>query len=349
MQQRLELGLPAVAVEGAPPLTASQQDELERGLIEACREVGLGLLRQGKLEEGWMYMRPVGDREATAEVLRPIPVDQDNLEVMIQLLVHEAIDVARGTELSLRMRGTCNTISMMESVVAMRGRPEQQAGVAVLVRHVHQELLESLKADLRRRHAAEPKGDSLEQLLGANAGLLRDGSYHIDTSHLASTVRFARVLDDKAILRLAVDLATYGKQLHSQYHYPGEEPFGDLYPASLAYFRALLGEGVDHALRFFLQRSEDLDPQEHGTVGIETYADLLARIGRPREAIQFLIRRMPAGMRPFGIAPSLLELSQQAGDFQPMLDHARQRLDVVGYAAALLQRTKGESCPAPTT
>jgi hypothetical protein len=138
-------------------------------------------------------------------------------------------------------------------------------------------------------------------------------------------------------LRLAADLAEYGRQLHAQYQYASEEPFADLYPMSLAWFRALLGEQVDAALRLFRQKAETLDPQEHGTIAIETYADLLARVGRPADASLCLIRSMPAGMRPFGIAPSLLELAQASGDFQTMMDHARTRGDLIGYTAALLQ------------
>jgi hypothetical protein len=46
---------------------------------------------------------------------------------------------------------------------------------------------------------------------------------------------------------------------------------------------------------------------------------------------------MPEGMRPFGIAPSLIELASISGEFQPMMDHAKERGDVLGYAAALLQ------------
>ena len=208
--------------------------------------------------------------------------------------------------------------------------------------HVHTELLSSLKADIIRREicdATSPvhSATSLQGLLSTRPTLLRDGTYHLDTTHLASTVRFARILDNVNQLRLAVDLAQYGRQLQSQYQYPSEEPFADLYPMSLGMFRALLGEHVEAALKMFLQKAESLDPQEHGTVAIETYADLLTRVGKPTEAMQFLIKKMPRGMRPFGIAPSLLELAVASNDFQPMLNLARERGDLVGYAAALLQ------------
>jgi hypothetical protein len=294
-----------------------------------------------------MYLRAVGDNALTAEALSAVEPNQDNLDMLLNLYVHEGVDVGRGTQLSLKMRGTCNTITMLDSVVAMRGRADQQAAVIALVEHVHQELLANLIADVRRRqpNIAPPAGGRIVDWLELQPGLLRDGTYHLDTTHLASTVRFARVLDRDATLRLASDLAEYGRQLHAQYQYQSEEPFADLYPMSLAWFRALLGENVDAALRVFRQKAETLDPQEHGTVGIETYADLLARVGRPAEASVYLMKAMPSGMRPFGIAPSLLELAQAAGNFQPMKDHARNRGDLLGFAAALLQSSVVSSAP----
>lgn len=350
MLHRIELGLPAVHTDLSGAHLATQQeamlpelqDQLDKRLLGACAEVGTALMRAGNLQEGWMYLRAVGDRQATADAMRDVPVTQDNLDTVLGLLVHEAIDVARGTKLSLEMRGTCNTITMLDSVVSMRGRADQQAAVGTLVEHVHAELLSSLKSDIVRREKCDGTSPvhsetSLETLLSTRPTLLRDGTYHLDTTHLSSTVRFARILDNEQQLRLAVDMAQYGRQLHSQYQYPSEEPFADLYPMSLGMFRALLGEHVDSALKMFLQKAESLDPQEHGTVAIETYADLLTRVGKPAEALQFLIKKMPRGMRPFGIAPSLLELAEASQDFQAMLNHAKERGDLVGYAAALLQ------------
>jgi len=348
MLHRVELGLPPVHVDsvglhgsnsGLAKIDSKVQDELDRRLLDACREVGGGLMRSGRLQEGWMYLRAVGDDAFASEAMAAIEPTQDNLDLLLNLYVHEGINIGRGTELCLKMRGTCNTITMLDSVVAMRGRSDQQAAVEALVKHVHQELLANLIADIKRRKSdvQEPAEQTVGSWLGLMPGLLKDGTYHLDTTHLASTVRFARVLDEPQTLRLAADLAEYGRQLHAQYQYSSEEPFADLYPMSLAWFRALLGEHVDAALRVFRQKAESLDVQEHGSIGIETYADLLARIGRPAEAAKYLMRSMPEGMRPYGVAPSLIELSSASGEFDPMKEHARERGDLIGFAAALLQ------------
>ncbi len=318
MRLRLQLGLSPVASESESQGTAEHNDALERGLIEACREVGSKFLRQGKLEEGWMYMRAVGDLPAAADALRDVPVTDENLDTMLALLVQEGIDPGRGTELCLKHRGTCNTITMMDSVIAMRGRHDQQAAVAVLVKRVHDEVLQNVISDIEHREGKRPSETTLTAILEKRPDMLQGGAYHLDTTHIASTVRFARVLDQPEALRLALDLAVYGRHLHSQYQYNSEEPFEPLYPMSIAFFRALLGEKVEQGLQLFLRKAEELPTDQFGSLAIETYIDLLARLGRFDEALRELLRRLPPGTRPMGIAPSLLELSRLAKSYEPM-------------------------------
>jgi hypothetical protein len=337
IQKRLELGLTAVALEGDPPLSPDQAEALERGLLEACREVGLALLSQGRLQDGWLYIRPVGDLAAVREAVAGLDVTPENLEDFITLFVQEGVDVQRGVQLSLEHRGTCSSITMMEALVATRDRKDQQVGVSELVRHVHAELLTAVHEDILRREGKPASGDSLAVLLAARPGFLRDGTYHMDTSHIAATVRLARILDDPEVLRLALDLCRYGRELNSSYQYPSEEPFADLYLMTSYFLAALLGENREAGLHQFLSKAESLDVNQHGTVAIETYADLLARIGRPQEAIRYLIKKMPPGMRPFGIAPSLIELSTQAKDFSFLMQQSQSKHDIIGYAAGLLQ------------
>ncbi|MFN9911132.1 MAG: hypothetical protein ACK53L_01030, partial [Pirellulaceae bacterium] len=144
MLRRLELGLPAVALDHDAPLTPDQAEAIERGLLEACREVGLALIQQGRLQDGWLYMRQVGDLAAVRQAVDQLEATPENLDQFLGILVQEGVDVRRGVRLSLEHRGTCSTITMMESLVAVRSRKDQQAGVSELVQHVHAELLENV-------------------------------------------------------------------------------------------------------------------------------------------------------------------------------------------------------------
>lgn len=337
MRLRLQLGLTAAQADRQEKFDDDTELQLERGLIEACRQVGELFFKQGRVREGWMYMRPVGDRDIAANALAHVEVNDENVDELLEVLLHEGVDIARGYQLSLDRMGTCNSITMFESTLAARPRSDQQIAARLLVAHVHAELLENLRRDIAQREGQEAEATTIEELIKSRPDLLRDGSYHLDTSHIASTVRFARVLDDRQHLMLALDLACYGRALHPQYQYPGEEPFLDLYPASMVFFRALLGQQVDAGIRYFTQKADTVDQQQFGTIAIEVLIDLLSRCGRHAEALQAYAKRLPPGSRIIGIAPTLLQLSQRLGDFQPMLDVTRQRDDILGYAAAILQ------------
>ncbi|MBX3420973.1 MAG: hypothetical protein KF752_05375 [Pirellulaceae bacterium] len=336
MKLRLDMGWPVATAEQEQPADEEAEARFERGLIEVCRQVGEAFVRAGKIREGWMYLRPVGDRQYAATVLSEVQPTDENYEDLINVLLHEAVDVRRGYQLALQRMGTCNSITMFEQSLAPRPRADQQAAAELLVRHVHGELLANLKYDIQRREGSQPVELTAEAILQARPDLLKDGAYHLDTSHLASTVRFARVIDDPQVLQLALDIAQYGRKLHPQYQYPGEEPFLDLYPASIAFFRALLGQQVDAGIRYFAHKADTVDQQQYGVIAVEVLVDLLSRCGRHAEAITQLAERMPPGSRSFGIAPSLLQLSQRLGDYRLMRELTKQRGDLLGYTAALL-------------
>jgi hypothetical protein len=183
MRARLQLGLSATQTDRDERLDEETELKIERALIDACRRVGEGLLNQGKVREGWMYMRPVGDREVAAAAIARIQPDDENTDALLEILVHEGVDVASGYRLALQRLGTCNSITLFETAIAARPRRDQQQAAALLVEHVHQELIENLRRDIAQRENAEPAEKTLADLLAARPTLLRDGTYHLDTTH----------------------------------------------------------------------------------------------------------------------------------------------------------------------
>ncbi len=337
MKLRTQLGLPAAQSEQEDRLDEQTETQLELGLIAACRRVGEAFLRVGKIREGWMYLRPVGDRQAAAQAFAAVEPTDENFEDLINVQLHEGVDVARGYQLALQRLGTCNSITMFEQSLASRPRADQQQAAALLVRHVHRELLGNLQRDIERREGKAPTETTAEALLQSRPEMLKDGSYHLDTSHIAATVRFARVLDDHEVLALALDLAMYGRKLHPQYQYPGDEPFLDHYPASIYFFRALLGQQVDAGIRYFTQKADTVDQEHFGLIAVEILIDLMSRCGRHQDAINAYAKRIAPGARTMGISPTLLQLSQRLGVYDPMLELCKQRDDLLGYTAALLR------------
>ncbi len=361
MQMRLQLGLPVLPDDSAPPQPEDIERQLESGLLAACREVGAMLMRAGRVRDGWTYLRPTGDIRAAAELINQVPVREDNADEIISVCLHEAVDVGHGFKLLLERMGTCNSITTFDQVLTNRHYREQRIAAALLLEHVYGELRHSLIADIRRRQEEKgaasadpaPVGDDqpidqlpVDQLIANRPELLAGGAYHLDTTHLASTIRICRVLEEQSQLEKISHLIAYGRKLHSQYQYPGEEPFVDFYPANGLFIDALLGRGVDQAIRYFRDKANQVDPLEHGTRAVEVYIDLLDRLGRPHDALQAALDLIPADIPVTRVAPLLLELAQKAGNYQPVLDFARRRGDLLMFAAALSEAANIESTPA---
>ena len=338
MQVRHRLGLPLLS-GNSDTETEEEEDirrQLEDGLLDACREVGRLLLADGKIQEGWMYWKPVGDNAAVAEQLAGLPTDEENLDDLVAVTLHEGVDVERGYALVLENYGTCNAITTLETLSHHLPPAAQQGPVSQLVRHVHAELLDSVTAHIARTEGETPATSSLAELVANRDELFGEFSYHIDPSHLASSVRFARILEDESLLRLVIDLTEYGRRLHSQFQYPGEEPFVDVYLSYRWYFLALLGEDVERALEYFRQRAAAVDIRQEGALPAEVYIDLLARVGQFEKAIDATIDLLPPDVHTAGLAPSLLDLSEKAGSYQRLLELTERRGDLLGFTTALL-------------
>jgi hypothetical protein len=337
MQVRHQLGLPLTYSEAGDDLAEDVRTKLENGLLDACREVGMALLSEGSIREGWMYLRPVGDQAAVAKELAKIEPDEDNLEELIEVSLHEAVDPARGFALVLEHHGTCNSITMYESTIVRQEKSAQQAAAGLLVEHLHAELLASVKADIAQQEGEEPSEKTLRELVADCDWLFGEHSYHLDTTHLASTVRFSRVLEDERLLRLAYDLTAYGSRLSQQFQYQGEPPFEDIYPSHALYLGALLGENVDQAVEFFRTKAELLHPEAHGSGAVEAYVQLLDRLGRPTEAVDALLEfaeKQPQAASQ--VVPLILELSERTGDFSRLVAFCREQDDLLGFATATL-------------
>lgn len=337
MKVRLKLGLPPMYSETPDDLTEPQKLQLEEGLLAACKEVGLLLLNEGAIREGWMYLRLTGDTAAAKAALAQIEVDDDNREEFVEVALHEGVDPARGFKLVLENYGTCNAITTFEGAMHQKTKAQQQAAAGMLVEHLHKDLVYSVKADIARQEGTSPEAGTLKELVADREWLFLDNAYHIDTTHLSSVVRFSRMLDDPAQLRLALDLTEYGRRLGTQFQYASDEPFADMYPSHALYLQALLGENVEVALAFFRERAEMLDIASHGTTALEIYVHLLSRLGRHKEAIDALIDLTPADQRNAQYVPLLLELSQLAGNYDRMMTFCRERDDLLGFATGLVQ------------
>ncbi|MEM6979583.1 MAG: hypothetical protein AAF539_07915, partial [Planctomycetota bacterium] len=236
MQSRLRLGMPMVPDPDEINRTgtgndATRERELEDGLLDACRQSGAMMIQDGRIMEGWMYLRPTGDLELTKRLLESIEITEENYDDMVQVLLHEGVDLARGYRAVLEHQGTCNSITLFDQAIAMRPRHDRVAAATELLHHFYDELWSLVQDDFRSRgpkhlsgdagHSdsieAELAGSDLGKLICRHAWILGSGGYHLDTTHLSSTVRQATVLEKRSDLDLAVQLCEYGKRLPADF------------------------------------------------------------------------------------------------------------------------------------
>ena len=341
MRTRHQLGLGLLPSEDHSACPEEVERQLEAGLLDACREAGTMLIQEGRVGEGWMYLRPTGDLELANRLISQVPIDDDNYDQMIQVLLHEGVDISRGYQAVLDQQGTCNSITTYEQSLSGRSKSDRVLAAACLLNHVYKELVESIRGDILRREAPAGDDESLVDMIERREWLLADGGYHIDTTHLQSTVRIASVLQDREQWTQAWELTQYGRRLHHQLQYPGEEPFVDFYPAYATFYSILLGNQVDAGLQSFERKARSVDARQHGTAAIETYIDLLDRVGRHAEAVEVAIELMPDEVPPQRVVPLLIEIASrttQTGDtqsFDAIAEYCRRRGDVLGCAAAI--------------
>jgi hypothetical protein len=318
IQERRRLGLPLDRRTPIDDVEEPLRSQLETGYLAACREVGELLLEAGRLREAWMYLRPAGDKLALRQQLAKVVLDDDRADELIELALFETVDPERGYAWLLGRNGTCNAITTLDGISPQLGLADLKACAAVLVRHVYRELHGNLRGHLNRIKGEAPANLGVLELIDQHPELLAGGSYHLDVSHLASTMRYARLLTEPSLVTKALEMAEYGSRLPKDLQYAGEAPFEDQFPTHRLLLEATLGRNVDQAVEYFHGRaSASAAPNEQdSTTAVETYLILLTRAGRRADALAAYAELVDKGRELSPHAPTLLELAIASGDWE---------------------------------
>ena len=193
-----------------------------------------------------MYLRTIGEPEKVAEALDAIDAGREideQTEQLINIALYEGANPVKGLEMMLRSHGTCNTVTALDQQIQELKPEDRKKAASLLVNELYGDLCQTVQHEVEQRMALAPPGDSLRELIAGRDWLFAEDNYHIDVSHLNAVVRFSRFLDDGcAELPKAIQLAEYGANLSSQFHYAGDPPFDDFYPAHVQFFKALADE-----------------------------------------------------------------------------------------------------------
>lgn len=342
VQRRHELGLSPEPHASIDDLDEQVATKLEQGYLDACREIGQLFLQAGQPLVAWRYLRPTGEKQSLRRWLSSVVPNEENADELIELALHEGIDPERGYAWLLASRGTCQGITELEGMQGHLPIDQQAACATVLVRQLHKELSANLRGHLEQLGQQADDHLSVQQLLATWPQLTAEAHFHVDTSHLSTTVRFARLLTEPSILEKAIELADYGAQLAEDYQYPDQPPFEELYPTHGMFFRATLGQDVDQAVEYFGGRARENSEDQSSTAEIETYLILLDRSGRYVQALEEYASLVPEDCELSPYAPNPLALARKGNCWSQYLELCQSRDDIVGFAAGKLHEQRDQ-------
>jgi hypothetical protein len=333
MKKRHELGLPLIQIDQLEDLPNDVRCTYEEGFIQAAREVGNLFLADGNIQRAWPYFRAIGETAPIAAAIEQIE-SQEEIAPIIEIAFHEGVHPRKGFELILSNYGICRAITSFHQYPGRKGRDDC---LRLLIRRVHGDLVENLKRTISQNERQAPETRSIPELIAGRDWLFEGNSYYLDTSHVVSVIQFSLELNDRETLALGLELTEYGNHLSSLFQYRGDPPFQNVYLDHGIYLRALLGEGVEEAIRHFRNKLTEGDPSATGSEPAQVLVRLLARLERYAEAIEVSLEHLHQ-LDPTQLAcPSILQLCQLAGDYTQLMKLAREQGDLLSFAAGMLQ------------
>lgn len=345
LKARHELAMPIVMDGPLADLPEPGRTRYEERYVDALRLVGRKILDSGNIVAAWPYFRILGEKEAIAEALEAYEPGEgdDRIGHLIDVAFQQGANPRRGFELILKHFGVCSAISSFEGLPA--DEPLRATCARMLVRHLHDQLDQNVRAEIARRGQPLPDpGAPLLRLITGRPWLFADDAYHTDVSHLASVVRMAPLLTEPDALDQAIGLTDYGRNLSGMHRYEGPAPFERVYEDHAVYLRALRGQGVDAAIAHFREKlpAAGADGPSLDPTPAMVLVRLLTRLGRLDQAIEIAADHLADIPESELICPSLAQLSARSANARRMARSARDRGDLVAYATAKLLSTPND-------
>lgn len=340
MKKRFELGVSPIATGSNQDLPAEVHRAFEDGIADAARTVGQLYLRDGMIPQAWGYYRMLGETGPVAQALDAVKIDDNvDAQALIDIAFHQGVLPGKGFDWVLDRFGICSAITVMGGDAQYP--PEVRATCSKkLIRALHRELIERLRAEIQRVQNFAPSATTVRELLEGRDWLFADDFYHIDLSHLNSVVQMATQLDNCEELKLARDLCVYGAKLSPRFRYQAEPPFEDQYTDYDKYLAILTGEEVEPGIAHFRAKVESHPPETAGTFATEVFVNLLMRLGREQEALE-VVRKYLAPLGETRLScPNLVELCQQTKRFDVLAEAARAQGNAVNFVAGLIAASK---------
>ena len=342
LQVRAEMGLPLTQPTSFDNVPAEHEKAFRDAYVNAAREVGTLFLQNNRLSDAWAYFRTIGEPEPVRAAIEKIKVPREPDETFDEIMnvaLYEGAHVTRGLEFLLKTHGTCNTVTALSQLQAQMSLEERRTAAAMMVRNIYNDLQFSIRREVESRMPVLSPNASLKELITGRDWLFAEGNYHIDVSHLHSTVGFARSLQaGDPELQLAIELCDYGSMLSPPLQYPGDVPFDDYYKAHRFFLTAIAGEDADAALAWFTKRLQDEPDEPDQQLIAFVLLDLAQRVDRVKEVLVDTLSFVGKMEDPNGF--SFSRLCVELGLQDKLEEAATVNDDVLTYAIAVLSKAE---------
>jgi hypothetical protein len=337
LKKRFEMGASPVPTGASQDLPPEMHAPYEEAIREAGRLVGQLYLEEDNIPHAWAFYRMIGEHDPVARALdRYQPKEGEDCQQIVEIAYHQGVHPRKGFDMILERYGICSAITIMSGSESSQGPEAREYCIKRLVRALHKELLERLKAEITRQQNFEPSGTTVQELIEGRDWLFADEFYHIDVSHLSAVVQMATNLGPCEELELARQLCEYGRHLSPRFQFNSDPPFENQYQDYGIYLSILAGDQVEEGLAHFRRKVEEADPENVGTYPAEVLVNLLLRLDRPAEALT-LARRYLANAEEGRLScPNVVELCQRTRDYRALAEIAREQGNPVHFMAGLI-------------
>ena len=343
MKKRFEMGVSPVPTGTSSDLPAELHAPYEETIRESGRLVGKLFLDEGNLQHAWAFFRMLGEPGPIKEALEKMEIGEgDDVHPLVNIAFHEGVHPKKGFDLILDRFGICSAITTLSGGEFNHPQDVREYCIKRIIRALYNELRERLKADITQQQGFAPTATTVKELIEGRDFLFGEDYYHIDVSHLSAVVQMASQLDACEELNLARELCEYGRRLSPRFHFNSDPPFENQYADYAVYLSILAGENVEEGLAHFRKKAEDASPEEIGTYPAEVYVNLLIRLNRPKEALEFARKHLANADEQRLSCPNVVELCQRNRDFKTLAEVAREHGNAVHFVAGLIAAKNGK-------
>lgn len=337
---RHRIGADPVPTGPTTDISPDKQEAYEDAIRASCREVGQLYLQQGNIAGAFHHYRIIGELQPVKQAIADhTPGDDEDMDALIRISLYEGVLPTRGFDWVLERFGICSAITTLSGQQLPLSPDDRRHCVGRIVRHLYDELCDRILADIERREGSAPEATrphpkgTLRKLIAGRDWLFGDDCYHIDLSHLSSTVQFSLDLPPGEEMELARELCAYGVKLSPAFRNQADPPFDEPYRDQDIYLGILMGDNVEAGLAHFRAKA-DKGLDEVGSGPAEVLVQLLQRLGRTDEALQ-TARRYLVGADNQWLTYTA-DLCRKANNFKVLADVAREQGNAVQFVAALL-------------